>query len=105
MKKKHTLREYINANNILESDIDVYVDGIEGLAVVFPIEFTAEGEKHFKDALDKCWVEPGSNIIEWSNDDTDDDDGIPKVAYLAWDLIAASAGWCTISDHKQWFKH
>ena len=103
-KKKITLREFIKAHNIIESDIDVYVDGIDGIAVVFPLELTEVGEEYFKDALDMCWVENGGSCIEWESDDTDDEDGIPNCAWLAWQLLKAQAGYCSVENFDKWFK-
>ena len=48
MEKKITVREYFHALNILEEDRDVYVDCIDGIAVVGgDIKLTPKGVEKF----------------------------------------------------------
>lgn len=51
MKKIFTLENLIDSINNAGDDVDVYVDGIDGIAVCPPINFTEEGRKHFETAL------------------------------------------------------
>lgn len=102
-----TLREFINFANLAELDEDVNVDGIDSIALVGgDIELTEDGEKHFKKALDECYVEE-EYLIEWNDDPTsnrDENEGCPDVAWLAWELLTALAGYCSQSDYDKWIK-
>ena len=103
MAKKIKLRAYINYLNIKDEDVDVCVDGIDSIAYCVGHKLTEEGKKYFKDALDKCYIEDYDNVVMWDEDDTEDEDGIPTCAYLAWELFAAFAGYCSCSDFDKWF--
>lgn len=101
MKNRADLKTFLHVLAVIGEDVDLYVDGLEGLAYC-GTRLTPEGEEQFKEALTLCYVEDGY-VIEWSNDDTDDEDGIPSCAYNAQDMLHAMAGLCSVDDYNKWF--
>lgn len=96
---KTTLRDLLHAINILGDDRDVYVDGIDGIAVCPPVELTPAGSKHFKKALDAT-VE-----VEYKDDchrDTYVSDDEEDVNEKAWELLTSLAGYCSEDDFNKW---
>lgn len=95
-----TLKDLLHAINILGDDRDVFVDGIDAIAVCPPVKLTTAGLKHFKKAL-AATVE-----VEYEGDyyrDTyisDDED----VNEEAWELLKALAGYCSEDDFNKWFE-
>ena len=95
-----TLKDLLHAINILGDDRDVFVDGIDAIAVCPPVNLTTAGLKHFKKAL-AATVE-----VEYKDDchcDTyisDDED----VNEEAWELLKALAGYCSEDDFNKWFE-
>lgn len=91
-------------------DIDLYVDGIDGIAVCPADELpmlTPEGYEHFRDCFD---LEVEGNLIEGADEDYDAmydyEDGKTEDGgrmYLAWEFISALAGYCSCSDFDKWF--
>ncbi len=102
--KKMKLRDYIKHLDVIGEDVDIYVDGVDSIAYCPTMELTPEGEAYFNEALEKCYVEDADNVVMWDSDDTDDEDGIPKCAHLAWELFASLAGYCSVSHFSKWFK-
>ncbi len=101
--KRITLREFMNVAPVLVADSDISVDGIDSIAYCGET-LTEEGEKIFKDALDKCYITSEyPDTIQWDNDETDDEEGIPECAHDAWEMFAAMAGFCPIDIHSKWF--
>ena len=97
--KLKDLFDFINAN---EEDIDVYVDGIDGIAVCAPVSLTEEGEKHFADALE---LEVENYTVIGEDEDYDDlDNGEGGRLMLAWELLASLAGYCSVDDFDRWFE-
>lgn len=98
-KEEVTLRQFLQACRILEEDVDIYVDGIDGIAYCGE-RLTNEGEKHFARALDLPM--DGHAVI--SNDDADyDEDNENSALQLAWELLAGGAGYCSCEDYDKWF--
>lgn len=102
--KLKDLFEFINAN---DEDIDVYVDGIDGIAVCAPIELTKEGKKHFADALK---MEVKNYCVMGNEQDYEDlekyeenDEGDGGRLMLAWQLLKSLAGYCACDDFEKWF--
>lgn len=97
--KLKDLFDFINAN---EEEIDVYVDGIDGIAVCAPVSLTEEGKKHFADALE---LEVENYTVMGDDKDYDDlDNGEGGRLMLAWVLLASLAGYCDVDDFDKWFK-
>lgn len=96
--KLKDLFEFINAN---EEDIDVYVDGIDRIAVVAPVILTEEGKKHFADALE---LEVKKYTVIGDDKDYDDLESDSGRLYLAWELLTGLAGYCSYNDYNKWFE-
>jgi len=89
---KATLREWIHALNILEEDKDIYVSGIDSIAVVASchgVKITPEGEKQWGKVLDGAYVE---------------DCYIENKTKSSWKFLASLAGYCPASDYEKWFE-
>lgn len=94
-----TLKDLLHAINILGDDRDVFVDGIDAIAVCPPVKLTPAGLKHFKKALDAT-VE-----VEYKDDchrDTYVSDDEEDVNEAAWELLKALAGYCSEDDFNKW---
>lgn len=96
-----TLQELLHAINILGEDCDVYVVGIDSIAVCPPIKMTPAGREHFKQALT-------ANVeVEYDENDTHRgtyvSDADEKIDEMAWDLLKALAGYCYTDGYDQWF--
>lgn len=99
MKKKNlTLGQYLEALRIIEEERDIHVDGIDSIAYCCE-ELTEEGKEYFKDAL-SLPIEDGC-VVSYDDDDYDDENENSKLL-LAWDMLCALAGLCSISDYKKW---
>ena len=96
--KLKDLFDFINAN---EEDIDVYVDGIDGIAVCAPVSLTEEGKKHFADALE---LEVKNYTVMGDDKDYDDLENEEGKLVLAWDLLTGLAGYCSYNDYNKWFE-
>ena len=108
MKKVFTLKHLIASINNVGRDVDVYVDGIDGIAVCPPVRLTKEGKEHFARAL-SLPVE-GYCVMGESKDYEDlfeyeeENKGVGGRLILAWDLLKSQAGFCACSDHDKWFE-
>ncbi len=102
--KKMKLGEYIKYLDRKGDDVDVFVDGIDSIAYCPTTKFTPEGKAYFKEALEKCYVDDYDDVVMWDNDETDDEDGVPACAHLAWELFASLAGYCSVDNFSKWFK-
>lgn len=107
-RRKKQVRHLINAINLRGEDADVYVDGIDGMAVCPPVNLTDEGRRHFAAALS---LPTEGYCIMGEEKDYDDLFDFIKTGkgeggrlMLAWDLLKAQAGYCTSSDYDKWFK-
>lgn len=91
-------------------DIDLYVDGIDGIAVCPADELpmlTPEGYEHFKDCFD---LNVEGYLVEGDDEDYDamydfEDDKREDGGrmYLAWEFISALAGYCSATKFEKWF--
>ena len=108
MKKVFTLENLFDSINNLGKDVDMYVDGLDGIAVCPPINFTEIGRKHFKAALSLpvegyCVMGEDKDYDDLSEyEDKDKGDGGRLL--LAWTLLRSLAGYCACSDFDNWFK-
>ncbi len=104
---KLSLRNYLVYLNKQGKDVDVTVDGLDFIAYCPGYTLTDAGKEYFEKALDKCYVEVyehiPDDIVMYDGDETDDEEGIPECAYLAWELFVSIGGWCTLENHKRWF--
>lgn len=99
---KISFKRYIQYLVDLEINEDIYIDGLDGIAFESKdFTLTEEGYEYFKDALNKCYYE--DECIQWDNDETDDEDGIPNCAYLALEFLRSAAGYCSNEKFKKWF--
>ena len=106
-----SLREYLHAINILNKDVDVYVDGTEydGCAVCPPIKITPAGEQEFSAILDNpelyVDVEQYGDTIMCDNgkayDDYENGEGLIVDAVF---IIYALAGYCSATNYSRWFE-
>lgn len=97
--------DFINAN---EENFDLYVDGIDSIAVCAPVKLTEEGKKKFGSVLD---MEVKRYTIMGNDKDYDDleaydeeDKGDGGRLLLAWELLKALAGQCLCEDYDKWFE-
>lgn len=97
---------YINA---MEDDVDIYVDGIGGLAVVGgDIRFTPAGTDIFGSSFGLHM--DGHTVMGTEKDYKDLDDyleegkGYGGRLQRAYDLLASLAGYCSTSDFAAWFE-
>lgn len=107
MKKIFTLENLIDSINNAGDDIDVYVDGIDGIAVCPPINFTKEGRKHFEAALSLpvegyCIVGEDKDYNDLYEYEEGKGDGGRLI--LAWELLKSLAGYCPSSKYDKWFE-
>ena len=96
------------ANNT--EDIDLYVDGIDGIAVCPADELpmlTPKGYEHFRDCFD---LNVEGNLVEGDDEDydamydyEDNERGDGGRMYLAWEFISALAGYCSATKYEKWF--
>lgn len=100
MKERVTLGKFLESCRIMGEDIDIYVDGIDGIAYCGET-LTEEGEKVFKEALELPMY--GCYVI---SDDDNDYDLLEKGEgrlQLAWDMLTGMAGYCSCDDYDKWF--
>lgn len=94
-----TLEDLLHAINIIGDDRDVYVDGIDAIAVCPPVKLTPAGREHFKQALN------ATVVVEYKDDShqdtyvSNDDEAIDE---MAWELLKSLAGYCDCDDFDQW---
>lgn len=108
-KQKLTVRELIHYLNCTEEDRDIYVDGIDGIAVCGgEIALTPAGMEKFKTVLD---MELNGDCIIGTDDDyealskyQEEDEGRGGKLQLAWTFLAALAGYCSCENYDKWFK-
>lgn len=108
MKKLFTLENLIDSINNAGNDVDVYVDGREGIAVCPPVNFTEAGRKYFEAALslpveEYCIMgedKDYNDLAEYEEEDKGDGGKL----LLAWELLISQAGYCPSSDYEKWFK-
>lgn len=96
--KVKDLFEFINAN---ECDVDVYVDGIDGIAVCAPVKLTNKGKRHFAKALE---LEVKSYTIMGNDKDYEDLEKGKGRLVLAWELLKSLAGYCSCENFDKWFE-
>lgn len=100
------VREFITQ----EIDIDVYDDVCEELGIAFcgPMELTAEGEKHFAEALEYDIEIVNEGWSAWQNALVHVDDPDEKVwkrkLRKAKEFFESMAGLCTVDEWNKWFK-
>lgn len=104
-----TLRELLHSINVQNNDIDIYVDGIDGIAVCAPVTLTDEGEREFADVMD---MEVDGYTIIGDDKDYEDLEDVEndKTDYggrleLAWQLLTGLAGYCSCANYDKWFKN
>lgn len=91
-------------------DIDLYVDGIDGIAVCPADELpklTAKGVEKFKECFD---LPVDGHLVEGTGEDydrladyQDDDEGDGGRLQLAWEFLCALAGYCSQKNFDIWF--
>lgn len=96
-----TLQDLLHAINLLGDDRDVFVDGIDSIAVCPPVNFTPAGREHFKKAL-AANVEV--HYDSYGHEDTYVSDADEDTNVKAWELLAALAGYCDSDGYGQWFE-
>lgn len=98
---KTTLFDLLHAVNVIGIDTDIFVDGIDSIAVCPPVKFTPEGLSQFRMAL-------AANVeVEYENQshsDTYVSDNDENVNIEAWRLLSALAGYCGASRFNKWFE-
>lgn len=98
-----SLRDYFHALNVLNKEVDVYVDGtMDCCAIVPPIRLTPEGEKRFGYILDHpaLYVD----IEEWGHIIMSDNDECYDLSWKALRFINSLAGHCNSIFFERWFK-
>lgn len=108
-KQKITIREFIHYLNCTEKDIDVYVDGIDGIAVCGgEIALTPAGMAEFGEVLE---MEMDGHCIIGNDDDYDiltdyqeEDKGDGGRLQKAWEFLCSLAGYCSCDNYDKWFK-
>lgn len=102
MEEKTTLREFLKTAREEMEDIDIYVDGVDDEIAYCGTGLTEEGMKHYKAALDlpiqDCTVS-SDNAEDY--DLVDDEEGS---LWLAWEMLAGMAGFCSCKDYDRYFK-
>lgn len=98
--------DFINAN---EEEFDLYVAGIDSIAVCAPVKLTEEGKKKFGSVLDmevKRYTIMG-NAKDYEDLETYDEEykGDGGRLMLAWELLQGLAGYCSCDDYDKWFEH
>lgn len=98
-----TLQDYIHAINLLQVDRDVYVDGIDSIAVCCESKITPAGRAEFALALSMPMDEYG-DVIGRNDEDYDlVDDGEGGLC-AAWRFLNALAGYCAASEYERMFE-
>lgn len=99
-----TVKDLLHAINVIGDDRDVFVDGIDSIAVCPPVKLTPEGLEHFKDALGaRVLVEYGKGD-NGRHEDTYISDTDERNDARAWNLLQALAGYCSVDNFKRWFE-
>lgn len=108
MNKVFTLGNLLDSINNSGNDVDVYVDGIDGIAVCSPVKLTDEGRKHFEAALSLpvkgYWVMGEDKDMDDLYEYEEEGKGNGGRLVLAWELIKSLAGYCPISNFERWFE-
>lgn len=95
--EKRTLREIVHAINVIGEDYDLYVDGLDGIAICPPITITSEGENKFKEVLDTpCDWFKDSQTISYENE---------KLDKKAYNFIMALGGYCSSENFDKLFEN
>lgn len=104
-----TLREMIHYLNAMEEDVDIYVDGLDGCAVVGgDIALTPAGKRKFGKVLDMHLE--GHTVVGTDKDYEDldafeeDGKGDGGRLNLAMFFIRALAGYCSCENYDKWFE-
>lgn len=108
-KQKLIVRELLHYINCMEKDVDVYVDGIDGIAVCGgEIALTPAGMAEFGEVLE---MEMDDYYIVGSDDDYGDlqdyrveDKGDGGRLQKAWEFLCSLAGYCSCDNYDKWFK-
>lgn len=108
MKKVFTLENLLDSINNIRKDVDVYVDGLDGIAVCPPVNFTEAGRKHFETALSLpvegyCVMGEDKDYADLSEYE-ENNKGDGGRLLLAWELLKSLAGYCACSDFERWFE-
>ena len=96
------IKEFIK----METDIDVYDDVCEELAIAFcgPLELTDKGREVFADVLDyEITVDEPNCTAIVSVDDQDDAVWKERLRH-AERFFYAAAGYCAAIDYNEWFR-
>jgi len=104
-----TFGEMLHYINAMGEDFDIYVDGLDGLAVVGgDIRFTPAGLEKFSPVFD---MPMSAYMVTGTAKDYEDleamlehgrgDGGRLKLAY---DLIWSLAGYCSCEQYEKWFE-
>lgn len=96
-----TLKDLLHAINITGDDRDVFVDGIDTIAVCPPVKFTPEGLQHFQKALEAKVEVEYRDDDHWGTYVSDADESVDE---QAWNLLASLAGYCSESKFSKWFE-
>ena len=100
---KTSLRDYFHELNVLNKEVDVYVDGTgESCAVCAPIRLTPEGEKRFGYMLDHPAIYV--DIEEWGHIIMSDNDECYDLSWEALRFINSLAGHCNSIFFERWFE-
>ena len=107
-KSQMTVKDMLHFSNCQEEDRDIYVDGIDGIAVCGgEIALTSAGMERFGVVLD---MEMDGNTIMGNDEDYnnmydyEEGKGDGGRLYLAYEFICALAGYCDSSDYTKWFE-
>ena len=99
-----TLREYLHSLNVVNKDVDIFVDGHDvTIAICPPIKLTPEGESEFGYLLDNkdIYVDSDIDVVMSDNEDDYKSDGnLWKVSKF----VIYLAGYCPTYKFNKWFE-
>lgn len=93
---KTTLKDLLHAINIIGEDRDVYVDGIDAIAVCPPVKLTKYGREYYKQALE---AEVIVDYGEFNHEGT-----YISESNKAWRLLSDLAGYCVCEHFDKCFE-
>lgn len=99
-----TLRDYLHSLNVINKDVDIFVDGHDlAIAICPPIKLTPEGEAEFGGLLDNKDIYVNSDIDVVMSDNENDykpDGNLWKVSKF----VIYLAGYCPTYKFNKWFE-
>ena len=100
---KVTLREYLHSLNVVNKDVDIYIDGdVVEIAICPPIKLTPAGEEKWGNLLDNKDIYVDTEISMVMSDNEHDYESHGNLCEVE-KFITYLAGFCPTSKYDEWF--